>query len=479
MKDVIMVYDDRSKPGDEIREITGVKSFGRIIYRRKCLRDIFESAAREAAEKSRLKADIRDYEDFKRSCYKETGPDAAVLLIFSDCMIKEGEEFSVILKKAGYCEEDFRVMSGDNVAAVIFHSREAFIKASDAAEGVRGLREKVLEYDGVENDAFYDISRKEQFLSFITGGFEARFFNSLSGDEYTVVKRSSNKDKIRREYSFYYLLPENMRSWFVLPYDYKDEGSVSSYKMQRYHMTDLAIRYVHGAISTEEFEKILNIIFHFLSERAEKRVTWNDFYEKRKELYIDKVEKRIEELKAHPDFKKISNFIISGTPYSGIDEIVKRYEEKYDSMIGKKKEELRQVVSHGDLCFSNILYSPETSLMRLIDPRGAEKNEEIYSDPLYDVAKLSHSISGQYDFINSGLFVITLDDSMGLKLEMDSDVREYKRIFERKLKEAGVDVPTVRLFECSLFLSMLPLHIDRPGKVMAFILNAVKILDEI
>ena len=68
---------------------------------------------------------------------------------------------------------------------------------------------------------------------------------------------------------------------------------------------------------------------------------------------------------------------------------------------------------------------------------------------------------------------------MGLKLEMDSDVREYKRIFERKLKEAGVDVPTVRLFECSLFLSMLPLHIDRPGKVMAFILNAVKILDEI
>ena len=96
MKDVIMVYDDRSKPGDEIREITGVKSFGRIIYRRKCLRDIFESGAREAAEKSRLKADIREYEDFKRSCYKETGPDSAVLLIFSDCMIKDSEEFSVI-----------------------------------------------------------------------------------------------------------------------------------------------------------------------------------------------------------------------------------------------------------------------------------------------------------------------------------------------------------------------------------------------
>ncbi len=476
MKDIIIIYDDRLRPGDDIREIAGVKSFGRIIYRRKRLREIFEENVREAADKVRVNVEIRDYGDISPALMNESVFDRAVLLIFSDCMIKDKGEFGVILRKCSFSGGNFRVSAGDNTAAMIFSGREDFIRYAGTPESIR---EKAGELDNVENDAFLDISGKESFLSFITGGFEARFFNSLSGDEYTVIKRSSNKEKIRAEYSFYYLLPDSMRSWFVLPYEYKDEGGTASYKMQRYHMTDLAIRYVHGAISTDEFKKILDLVFRFLSERVKKRVTWNEFYEKRKLLYIDKVEKRINELKAHADFPKISNFITSGTDFHSIDEIVNRYEEKYDAMIGKTKEELCETVSHGDLCFSNILYSADANLMRLIDPRGAVSEKDIYSDPLYDIAKLSHSVSGQYDFINSGLYAISLNSDMKLGLTLDHDIREYRSIFEDKLKETGIDVKTVRLFECSLFLSMLPLHMDRPRKVMGFILNALKILEEL
>ena len=37
----------------------------------------------------------------------------------------------------------------------------------------------------------------------------------------------------------------------------------------------------------------------------------------------------------------------------------------------------------------------------------------------------------------------------------------------------------VRIYEASLFISMLPLHIDNPYKVYGFILNAIRILQEV
>ena len=62
------------------------------------------------------------------------------------------------------------------------------------------------------------------FIQCITGNFESRFFNSLQGDEYTLVKSSTNKKKIKSEYMYYHLLPEDMRIWFVMPFNYPDDS---------------------------------------------------------------------------------------------------------------------------------------------------------------------------------------------------------------------------------------------------------------
>ena len=132
-----------------------------------------------------------------------------------------------------------------------------------------------------------------------------------------------------------------------------------------------------------------------------------------------------------------------------------------------------------DLCFSNILYSKDASLLKLIDPKGAIVEDEIYTDPYYDLAKLSHSICGYYDYFNSDLFQITVDEGLKSHLSMDFDNSEYVAVFRKKLEENGMDLKLIRLYECSLFLSMLPLHIDRPKKVYAFILNAIAILNSL
>ena len=129
--------------------------------------------------------------------------------------------------------------------------------------------------------------------------------------------------------------------------------------------------------------------------------------------------------------------------------------------------------------FANVLYNRATELLKFIDPKGALTEKDLWTNPYYDIAKLSHSICGLYDFFNNGLFDIFLDETFSLRLHIDFDNSKYKKIFYQKLCEHGFDILSVRIYEASLFISMLPLHIDNTHKVFGFILNSIRILEEI
>jgi len=77
------------------------------------------------------------------------------------------------------------------------------------------------------------------------------------------------------------------------------------------------------------------------------------------------------------------------------------------------------VVGHGDPCFSNVLYDQQRYLLQLIDPRGATTEEALWTHPLYDLCKLSHSALGDYDFINNSLYRIGFDDHNALLLHLE------------------------------------------------------------
>ena len=113
----------------------------------------------------------------------------------------------------------------------------------------------------------------------------------------------------------------------------------------------------------------------------------------------------------------------------------------------------------------------------MIDPRGALNEAELWTEPCYDVAKLSHSLCGNYDFFNAGLYEIDRREKPHLRLEHEN--KTAIDIFKTYLDTHHFDFASIRLFEASLFLSMLPLHIDDPEKVLGFILNAIEILQEL
>lgn len=467
MRQVYVVYDDSIIPSSAVKSITGGKSFGKTIFKRITVREHTE----------RLSTDI--------GCIKSVIPaegahmflqsakdaDAGVIKLYSCFIISNLDEYRILAEKAVYAHENYKVCCNNKIACVIYSDINAFLAAQTTAED---------SYSEISCDAFTDISDINNFRQFITSGFEARFFNSVSGDNYTVVKKSKNAKKIESEYKFYGFLPDSMKQYFVMPYDYKVlADGTASYTMERFNMADLAIRYVHGAISLSEFSDILDKLFHFISIRAQKNVSYETYCNTAESLYIKKVDERISQLKECQEFKAIEELIKNSTNYNSIDEIISEYKRMYNIIRSNKKFMNVLVVGHGDLCFSNILYSKEVSMIKLIDPKGALSAEDIYTDPYYDVAKLSHSVCGYYDYFNSDLYEITLDDKLKSHLKIDFDNTEYVKLFKAKLESYDLDFRLVRLYECSLFLSMLPLHIDRPKKVYAFILNAIAILDSI
>ena len=483
MDKLMCVYDDVEKPKWEIQNIVGNKAFGDIIFKKKSLNCRYKEHLEmlslsqpifHLSDRSHIIALIQQLEGIPEN--------TKIIHAYSNYVVRDLPAFQVLLQKAGYIQNNILVTSDGASALLYFVDCSTYIKflKQSLANGSTRFLSEGLSVLQLPTEALLDISAVNPFLQYITGGFDARYFNSLKGDEFTVVKTSTNKEKIKCEYQFYHLLPENMRSWFVMPFDYKEQENIASYSMERYHMTDMAIRWVHGAIDLSEYENFLKKIFYFISNRYKRQVSKEAYWQLADDLFVGKLEKRMASLKQHAAYGVLKEYVAAGTGFSSVDDIVGEYRRLYEILNRKHSFEYSSVIGHGDLCFSNILFSKEASLLRLIDPKGALKEEDLWTNPYYDVAKLSHSICGSYDYFNNGLYEITLNDQLRLQLEFDGGSKEsYVALFKAYLERYGFAYELVRLYEASLFLSMLPLHMDNPHKVFGFLLNGIAILREV
>ncbi|MDI9210777.1 MAG: hypothetical protein ACLRWO_14885 [Clostridium butyricum] len=477
-----VVYDNSINPCYDVENIIGNKSFGEVIFKRKTLNDrYFEILNRYDFIKEILliksENSIKGFVNHANQI--PTG--AKIVHLYGDYIIKNIESFDIIMEKSQYIKENIVLQTKDGIAGIIFKNTQEyihFLKSYILHKEKNGIDEDIS-CQIMQTECFFYLNELNNFLQYITGGFDARFFNSLSGDEYVVTKSSTNKKKIKSEYMFYHLIPDEMKKWFVLPYDYKETENSASYTMERLHMTDIAIRWVHGSISTQEFRKLLKKIFYFVQSRKQKQVSTEEYKRISNTLYLQKVDERMSELKKYDAFSCFASYIKSSTNYDSIDEIVYEYKMLYDKIIGKIDQKNISVIGHGDLCFSNMLYNKETSTLKLIDTKGALEESQIWTNPYYDIAKLSHSICGKYDFFNSGMYDIKLNSDLKFELSIDFDNKAYIEIFKEYLEEAGYNYNMIRLLEASLFLSMLPLHMDFPQKVFGFLLNAIDILEEV
>ncbi len=477
---ILIVYDDTSEKNDIIRDVIGSKGFGEVIVKKKRLDSYFKESIAKCFDCFEWKtvSSIYEFNELSKEIEQTKYAQTKILHCFSSFIISDAEKAAFALKKIEFAEKPYAIKSGEKCVAVIFESAKSYSAFLSLIESSTKESAKSVE-DFFLAQGFTDISVTSNFIQCIAGNFDARFFNSLSGDEYTIVKSSTNKKKIKAEYQFYHLLPEDMKFWFVLPFNYKEDENKASYTMERLHTTDLAIKWVHGSIDEGEFRSILDKYFVFFKSRHTKEISDSEYKKISDFLYVEKVKERIETLKKMEISKKIEDFMKYGCEVKSLDSLFEKYLSLKNSVESSKKYKSISVIGHGDPCFANVMYNRSTELLKFIDPKGALTEAELWTNPYYDIAKLSHSVCGLYDFFNNALFDISLDENFMLKLHIDFDNSIYKKIFYAKLEENGFDVLSVRIYEASLFISMLPLHIDNPHKVFGFILNSIRILEEI
>jgi len=487
---LIIVYDDSAQPLPEVTNIIGERKFGDIQMDKQSIRsamfDLFSSIA-PGMEPIILRLDGAD--DIPALCERvaseesRLGAPVRVLHYFSDFIVNCRETAQTAVKSCAFSE---RVYAAEQDGKPVFYAFPCaddytqFLTRAEEAGGtelpMRGVAAAGIRLAGNE---FMHIGNADGLVACLTRRYDARFFNRLETSEYTVTKVSQNREKIKAEYTFWHLLPDDMKMWFVMPFDYQEDASCASYRMERLHIPNLSVKYVHGAMDAEEFEDVLRRFFHFLDSRTSRPVSRADYAALADKTYLQKTEERIRRLKADPGYASVAALLASGTSYGSIDAVYERFLALYRSAFGTLKDKPVAVVGHGDPCFSNILFDRATKTLKFVDPKGALTEDALWADPYYDLCKLSHSVCGLYDFFNSAIYEISLDDDLRLRLSIPFDNAAYRRAFRRYVRQSDYDYRFVRVGEAALFLSMLPLHIDNPHKVLGFILNAIRIMDEI
>jgi hypothetical protein len=482
MKKIFFVYDDIIFVPGQIQKIVGEKQFGEIVYKRNklyahCCDELDRNRVCDTLFRLRSESDRAKLIDL----IVNDGDGIVYFHMFASSVVTNADNFSILLEKSQYAI-DTMVVNPINPVAVVFPSKACYrrylesktIKTADMGPGLDEA-DALLPSEGL-----IDISSYGNFLSFFSGGFEARHFNNITSELDTITKSSTDKLKMKAEYTLYSLLPETMKQFFVIPFNYKESGERASYTMERLLIPDMALQWINGSMSMCEFDVFLKKVFSFIACRLTRETGDGELDRIWRETYIEKVDTRIRRLKQMPSFQIIADYLRISTEEKSLDSIFRKYCVLYSSLTKKKRRDRTLAVGHGDLCFSNMLYQKDINLLRLIDPRGALNEYEIWMDPYYDIAKLSHSICGNYDYVNNGMFSLTLDNDCLLRMDLDVESgSQYVQAFKDALDASGYDYALVRLFEASLFISMLPLHIDDTRKVLAFILIATSILKEL
>lgn len=481
-----VLFDSSLPPGPGITSLLGISSFRELIFRRRSLLDWLTVAASGAGLEAPIELrSAADWDSYLQRIEDEPGAEENHYLLCPAhvAAVSTPEALSLFLRQSLHAPALYHVPTTNAPrrsgwlllgAAGVKAYASAVLNGSGATFFGENRRRGLEVTDRIK---LLDLNDEAALLDFMGGAYDARFFNAINSDRFTVTKLSTERDKIRREYQYYGLLPEDMRTYFLPPFSYHDDGARASYTLERLLVPDMAIQWIHGALQQHEFDHFLERVFRFLRTRHRRAVAPADAERVFAELYVNKVIKRIDELKKRPEYPSLVPLFerTCGT----IDELLKRYL----SMVHNQRRKIvtgELAVGHGDLCFSNMLYNKSTQMLRLIDPKGADSEDELYSSPYYDIAKLSHSILGNYDFINHDMFEVLIDDDLHLRLHLDRVPPAWSTsMFEARLTREGYDLPTIRLCEASLFISMLPLHIDRPKKVLGFVVNAVNILSRV
>ena len=327
-------------------------------------------------------------------------------------------------------------------------------------------------------DTYYASQRK-----FFLG---SRAFNSLCVDpgRGVIRKTSENAAKLQNEIAWYLGLPAQLQYLAPRVFDHSTEPANTFADIEFYGYPALNDVYVYGEWDLGVWSQVLQgigLALDGMATHLDPSATPDNSRQAIHEMYVLKTAERLWPLLEDPRMGVLcqDSLEINGRVCTGLARSLEAIPRMMDLLHIYDCPPF--TVIHGDLCLSNILYDRRAGFVRLIDPRGAFGRIGIYGDPRYELAKLSHSFEGDYDFLVNGLFEVRQEPGrVSLTPALRRHHRAIKQLFHSWLLERSRDrYQQVKFIEALLFLSMASLHQDRPRSQFAFLTRALEILQDI
>lgn len=358
------------------------------------------------------------------------------------------------LRLSGY----FAFSSARGMAEALAKAQGDFITALNLYAEVRPLRT-------LGGGRWLDFGHVQTFFRSRRIVSTARAFNRLEITETTVRKQSDMPEKIKAEAYWLANAPPTIRPFCAR---LVDEGQVDGsyfYTADYEYMPTLAELYAFGRVNRSSWSHILSSCGDFMGAAA---ALPGGAVGALTALTIDKTHSRLEAFARQTGFDMEAPLTLNGRPCPS----VRACADAATTLLAKVPE--RPALMHGDFCFSNILYNFRTRRIRLIDPRGfvIAGEPSLHGDALYDAAKLMHSAAGRYDLIIAGRYQGSAGLSSNLDLTFEEDAEHLwleGAAGERTMGGVVLGAPEVTAAVVTLFLSMLPLHADRPERQCALL----------
>ena len=331
----------------------------------------------------------------------------------------------------------------------------------------------------VPTDQWFDFGLVNSYYRSKSQLTTQRSFNDLQIDGYSVIKRSTDVNKMEAESNWFKSIPKELKHFTPALWDAGVKDGYGYYEIEYLYLSSLAELFVFGNNPVFVWKNILNSCAGFLNILGKiKPSNTKDIAQRSVMLYRPKTIERLEEYCKLEGLDMYHPWCINGHQVPSLNEIVNEISFELD----KPREEFVSL-SHGDFCFSNILFDFKSLSIKVLDPRGRDLdgNLSTFGDFRYDVAKLAHSVVGWYDYIIGGFFDCQKLDQYSLSLNFPTgDMQESLKMYFLSLNYAGFSADELSVYPAMihLFLSMLPLHSDRPDRQQAMLANALRLYVE-
>lgn len=322
--------------------------------------------------------------------------------------------------------------------------------------------------------------------------FVTRAYNSfqICQEKGTVIK-SSNTERLAEEIKFYENIPKEFLIWFPRILDSWSRDGIHSFEMELYSYSNLGEFLVNdslaGKLSLQDWENIADLFSCILTKFASHRKQDAILKDEIKSMYVDKTLREYRNLIDNfPYFNELSKektLNINGKACLSFDEIWKNNENLLTKILFTDDLE-SPCFTHGDMCFSNILFNKHQTnnnlcTIKFIDPRGKFGNLVGTGDQTYDLAKLMHSVHGGYEyFINDKFTVVEHAKNSFLKSYSNNNKEKIFEIFNRKLF-AKRNVEKIKLIEGLIYIGMVARHSDSFQRQLAMYLTGIEILNDV